>query len=352
MSATTRRIVRFVLPVIVSGCLAAITPWSPAGRAATPSPADHRAEKAILRRMGWRRLRVHDPSAIMRQGRLYWIFFTGWGIQSAYSTNLVRWHAGPSVFRHPPAWTRKVVPGFRGFFWAPDIIHLHGLYLLYYAVSTWGSRISAIGLATNKTLNPHSPRFHWNDQGLVFHTTDADNYNAIDPAVSLDYSGRLWMSFGSFSSGIKLIALNSLTGKPFSPHPRILPLAWHRTIEASYIYRHGGYYYLFVNWGYCCRGIHSTYNIRVGRSRHIQGPYLDKAGRNMLHGGGTLLLGSTGPFIGPGQTGIFRNKGRLFLTCHFYDALRNGRPRLAILPLRFNHGWPHIEPRPTTAVHH
>ena len=321
--------------------------------AAPPSPQQAHAVAAstFLHQMGYRHIRVHDPSAIIRCGKTFWIFSTGLGIQSAFSSDLFHWHRGPTVFAHPPTWTRQAVPDFHGFFWAPDIVRLHGLYLLYYAVSTWSSRVSAIGLVVNQTLNPQSPRYKWVDRGLVFQSGRQTNFNAIDPAVSLDYSGHLWMAFGSFSSGIKLIELNRRTGKPLRSRPRIYSLAWHRTIEASYIFRHKGFYYLFVNWGYCCRGIHSTYNIRVGRSRHIQGPYLDKAGHNMLHGGGSPLLGGEGPFVGPGQTGIFRQGGKLFFTCHFYDALRRGHPRLALLRLSFtSHGWPKINRWPTAAV--
>jgi arabinan endo-1,5-alpha-L-arabinosidase len=120
-------------------------------------------------------------------------------------------------------------------------------------------------------------------------------------------------------------------------------LAHSDSIEASYIYQHGSYYYLFVNWGVCCRGTNSTYNVRVGRSAEITGPYLDRDGVDMLKGGGTLFMESKGKFIGPGHTGIIVAGGTNWVSCHFYDASRRGLSTLAILPMRWTtNDWPQI----------
>ena len=301
------------------------------------------APQAMLARLGMRPIHVHDPSPIIRCGKIFWIFSTGPGIISYYSTDLLHWKPGPRVFAQLPHWAHKMVPGNHNFLWAPDILFLHGRYLLYYAVSTFGAKRSVIGLATNKTLNPKSPAFDWKDRGLVIGSNSKDSFNAIDPGVIRTPGDRLWMSFGSFFSGIKLIELNIHTGLPDRRHRHIYSLAWHRTIEASQIFHYGAWYYLFVNWGYCCRGIHSTYNIRVGRSRRITGPYFDAHGTNMLQGGGTLFLNTIGPFIGPGQAGVFENHGTLYFTCHFYNGLRHGLSQLSILRMIFNSaGWPKL----------
>jgi arabinan endo-1,5-alpha-L-arabinosidase len=96
-----------------------------------------------------------------------------------------------------------------------------------------------------------------------------------------------------------------------------------------------------VNWGTCCRGTNSTYNIRVGRSREITGPYLDRDGKDLAQGGGTLLLGSDGAFIGPGHAGLFEQHGRFYFSCHFYDGTDRGVSKLALRPLRWGpDGWP------------
>lgn len=293
---------------------------------------------------GSRGVHVHDPSAIVKCGDEYWLFYTGRGIPSYHSKNLITWERGPSVFTDAPAWVAKTIPQNRWmYYWAPDVIHLGDRYLLYYAVSVFGKKTSAIGLATNPTLDPNDPKYHWTDQGLVLQTGTNNTFNAIDPAASLDAGGNLWLSLGSFWTGIKLIQLDPKTGKRIAPDSPISSLAFNDSIEASYIYPHDGFYYLFVNWGLCCKGTNSTYEIRVGRSRDITGVYLDKKGDALMASGGSYFLGSHGPFIGPGQIGITSLGGTNLFSCHFYDATRYGVSTLAILPLKWDaDGWPEV----------
>jgi arabinan endo-1,5-alpha-L-arabinosidase len=296
---------------------------------------------------GSRGVRVHDPSTIINCGDEYWIFYTGRGIPSYHSKDLNTWESGPPVFSVHPAWTTELVPGNRWtYYWAPEIVHLDKRYLLYYAVSTFGKNVSAIGLATNVTLNPNDPQYNWVDCGPVIHSSTNDEFNTIDPAIDQDADGKLWMSFGSFWSGIKLVQLDPATGKRLAPDSAIYSLAHNDSIEASYLYRHDPYYYLFVNWGLCCRGTNSTYEIRMGRSKQITGPYLDADGVDMMEDGGSSFLKTTGSFIGPGQVGIFSEGGTNWLSCHFYDGKRRGMSTLAILPLEWNtNGWPEVNAR-------
>jgi arabinan endo-1,5-alpha-L-arabinosidase len=242
-------------------------------------------------------------------------------------------------------WIAEAVPQNSGRdFWAPDVMFVGGRYLLYFAVSTWGKNTSAIGLMTNPTLDTNDTRYKWTDQGIVIQSRATNDFNTIDPAICQDSQGKLWLAFGSFWTGIKLIELNPATGHRISENSRMYSLAHKEMIEASYIYPHDGFYYLFVNWGQCCRGIHSTYNIRVGRSAAITGPYLDKDGADLLLGGGTLFLTSNGDFIGPGHAGIVSDGSANWFSCHFYDAKHGGRPTLGILPLGWaTDGWPQIQ---------
>ena len=308
--------------------------------AATPGPAD---PPAIF---GSRQVRVHDPSTILRCQDDYWIFCTGRGIPSYHSKDLVKWEAGPAVFTNAPDWVAQAVPANRWlYYWAPDVIHLGDRYLLYYSVSSFGKNRSAIGLATNPTLNPADPRFHWTDQGIVVQSAETNNFNAIDPAIAQDADSHLWLVFGSFWSGIKMIQLDPATGKPLATNAPLYSLASNDSIEASYVYHHDGLYYLFVNWGRCCRGTNSTYEIRVGRSQKITGPYLDKHGTDLMASGGSLFLATDGSFIGPGHAGIVSAGDTDWLSCHFYDGARHGQPTLAILPLRWDtNGWPEARP--------
>jgi len=315
--------------------------------AATSPGAETNANSSVSAQMaalGSRGVRVHDPSTIIKCKDEYWLFYTGRGVPSYHSKDLVKWESGPRVFTNAPAWGNQVVPEHRGnSFWAPDVIHLGDRYLLYYSISTFGQKVSALGLATNPTLDPNDPAFRWTDEGEVIRSTSTNNFNTIDPAVSQDADEELWLSFGSYWSGIKSIQLDPKTGKRVAPDSPMYSLAHSESIEASYIHHHGSHYYLFVNWGTCCQGIKSTYNIRVGRSKEITGPYLDQSGVDLLNGGGTLFLNSRDSFIGPGHAGIISDGGTNWFSCHFYDGSRGGIPTLAILPLRWNtNDWPEI----------
>jgi len=296
---------------------------------------------ALLARLGRRDALVHDPSTIVKCKDEYWVFATGRGVSPWHSPDLSHWEPGPAVFPQPPAWITRVVPTQKGFFWAPDVLWQDGRYLLYYAISAFGKRTSAIALATNPTLDPADPAYHWTDRGIVIQTSERDDFNAIDPSIFRDPDGKLWLAFGSFWSGIKLIELDPATGLRLAPDSPIHPLAWHQSIEAACLCRHGDFYYLFVNWGRCCRGVESTYEVRVGRSAKITGPYLDRDGRDLLHDGGSVFLAKDGPFIGPGHVGILTEGGRSWVSVHFYDGTRDGAPTLAIRPLTWSaDGWP------------
>jgi len=303
------------------------------------------AEHEHVLRLGSRNIRAHDPSTIARCGQEYWIFATGRGIVSLHSKDLVHWERGAPVFTTAPAWNSEIVPGTRTLsYWAPDIVHAGDRYLLYYSVSIFGKNTSAIGVASNLTLDPTDPKFKWIDEGPVISCDGKQNYNTIDPSVMLDTDGKLWMAFGSYWSGIKLIELNPKTGKRIAPDSPMHALAHARDIEAACIFRHGDDYILFVNFGQCCRGVNSTYNIRVGKSKAIIGPYLDKDGKDLREGGGTLIAGSDGAFIGPGHAGIFCEGDRCWMSMHFYDGSNNGVGTLAIRAIHWDaQGFPVVE---------
>ena len=263
---------------------------------------------------------IHDPSTIIKCKDKYYIFGTGQGIITKSSSDKIFWSTGPRVFAAAPTWTTNLVPLFDGTIWAPDVIYLNGRYCLYYAVSSWGSQISAIGLATNPTLDPNDTAYRWTDQGPVITSGSGYPYNTIDPSLTLDASGNPWMSFGSYWNGIYLVQLDPATGLRISTGSPLYRLAYNSSIEASCIFRRGGYYYLFANWGSCCSGVNSTYNIRVGRSTTITGPYLDRNGVDMVSNGGTLFLQGTGKFTGPGHVGVLSEGGRQVFSYHYYDA--------------------------------
>jgi arabinan endo-1,5-alpha-L-arabinosidase len=284
---------------------------------------------------------IHDPSTIVKENGRYYVFGTGRGILSKSSPDLIHWTNGPSVFGQMPAWTSSAVPGFRGATWAPDVIKINGQFYLYYAVSTFGRQVSAIGLATNPTLDTSSTNYHWTDCGLVIQSTNHSDFNTIDPSVMLDTDGKLWMAFGSFWKGIYLIQLDPKTGLRADTNSAPQRLAWNNKIEAACLTRHNDSYFLFVNWGQCCRGTNSTYEIRVGRSKKITGPYFDREGKDLVDDGGSMFLETTGRFIGPGHVGILNEGGTNWFSYHYYDADSNGRSRLALGQIHWgDDGWP------------
>jgi len=119
-----------------------------------------------------------------------------------------------------------------------------------------------------------------------------------------------------------------------------LPPNW-EAIEAPFIVRHRGFYYLFVSFDLCCRGIHSTYRIMVGRSHKVTGPYFDADNKQMLSGGGTQLLVGNTRWLGPGGESILQKAGGNVMVFHAYDA-QTGRPALQVSTITWNGGWPHV----------
>lgn len=287
---------------------------------------------------------IHDPSTIVRDGTNYFVFGTGPGLRSKSSPDLIHWTNGPSVFRAPPVWTRKAVPNFAGSFWAPEVVRVNGKFYLYYSASTFGKQTSAIGLATSPTLDPSAPNYLWTDGGVVIDSNPGRPFNTIDPSALRDRDGKLWLAFGSYWQGIFLTELDPQTGKRIgTTNAPLFHLAWNHSIEAACLARHGNYYYLFVNWGQCCQGTNSTYEVRVGRAEKITGPYRDRDGRPLTDGGGSVFLRSTGRFIGPGHIGIVddgHTNGPTRFSYHYYDADTQGRSRLALGWIDWADDWP------------
>jgi|GEM_PF-346793 len=298
----------------------------------------------------------HDPSTIIKEGNKYWVFTTGTDIYAMYSTDLVNWQSGSrSVFNGvQPSWIASRVPGFdrtQDTYWAPECVYRNGQYYLYYSCSKFGTNTSAIGLATNVTLDPASPNYNWIDQGEVVSTGSNSAENAIDPGIITDASGKVWMTYGSFFKGIKLVQLDPSTGKRLNTSSYWLAgnVASDGTTrgnsgsEAPYIVRNGSYYYLFINKGACCKGASSTYYVVVGRSSSITGPYLDKNGVDLNKNGGTTLIATQGNYVGPGCVGLFVENGVNYFTHHYYDGNQNGRARLSVGNLGWDGAaWPFI----------
>ena len=291
---------------------------------------------------------VHDPSTVVRFHGKFYVFSTGRGAPFYSSPDTITWTREGSVFAAIPDAVHAVVPKNNGTdVWAPDIIRMNNQFYLYYAVSSWGSFQSAIGLATNLVLDPKDPAYKWTDRGVVVTSDGNEDLNAIDPGVLLAPDGTLWICYGSYHGSIRVTQLDPHTGLALTPKSLGAPIATARGSEASDIIFHDGFYYLFVNHGSCCKGKDSTYNIRVGRARTITGPYLDRDGKPMSEGGGTLFLASDAQRIGPGHFGRVvdydapSSVPERFSIHYEADMTRNGRSVLDIRPLSWSpDGWP------------
>ena len=310
---------------------------------------------------------VHDPVMARGEDGRYYIFSTGMNVGCLSSADLKEWRMERPAFQEVPAWAIDTVPGYRGHTWAPDISYHRGLWHLYYSCSTFGKNGSAIGLAVNKTLDPTSPDFRWQDRGMVIAShRHVDDFNAIDPNLIVDKKGQPYLTFGSFWDGIQLVKLSkndfqTPVGKPRTIARRIgrkLTLAelndvqnytiegndtieaGENAIEAPFIFRHGDYYYLFVSFDYCCRGERSTYKTVYGRSKKVTGPYYDKEGHPMERGGGTLLFGPDQAFFGVGHCSVYEFDGQCYFLSHAYEKAYEGRAKLFLRPIRFDtDGW-------------
>ena len=267
---------------------------------------------------------IHDPSTIvMSNGKFY-----------TYGT-------GGSALVSDDGWTwrRGVSPPRRGL--APDVIHLGDRYYMYVAANIGAQPRADVNMIWSKTLDPESPDYKWEEGGVVASSDGVEDSNAIDPGVFLDPTdGRLWLVYGSYFGYIRLVELDPKTGRRLNPNdsPRNLAV----NCEASDMMYRDGWYYLLATHGSCCRGADSGYNIRVGRSRNVTGPFLDHEGIDMLQGGGKLFLGSGARVIGPGHFGLLDlGDGVQKFSMHWEaDLDRGGASVLDIRPLLWKDGWP------------
>ncbi|RSM58119.1 arabinan endo-1,5-alpha-L-arabinosidase [Actinoplanes sp. ATCC 53533] len=310
---------------VVAGVLLAV-----AG-AATAEAADYPNPGRVTGDTG-----VHDPSIVKTPAGGYLVAYTGDNLRLKTSPDRTAFRDAGAVFPNGASWTTAYTGGSRSL-WAPDISYRNGRYYLYYSASTFGSNHSAIFLATSTTGASGS----WTNQGLVIESGSGNDYNAIDPNLVVDAQGGWWLSFGSFWSGIKLIALSASTGKRSDGTVRALAGRGGGAIEAPTLVRHGSYYYLWVSFDFCCRGAASTYRIMVGRSTSVTGPFVDRNGTALTAGGGTQVLASHGAIHGPGHQAVLADADSDVLVYHYYAD--SGAPYLGINLIGYDAaGWPYI----------
>jgi len=268
---------------------------------------------------------IHDPSTIAFSDGKYYTFGTGAG--GLMSEDGWTWHSG------------AVRPG-GGV--APDIIKIGDRYWVSFATGGGGmsgGHASKVHTMWSKTLDPKSPDFGFHDDTIVASSDGIEDCDAIDPAFLLDPTGRLWLSYGTYFGYIRIVELDPKTGKRI---PGNQPVNIAIDMEATAMMYRDGWYYLLGTHGTCCDGPNSTYNIRVGRSRKVLGPYVDNMGIQLLKGGGKLVAAASGRFVGLGHFGrLDLGDGVEKFSCHYEaDLDRGGRSVLDIRPLLWKDGWP------------
>lgn len=269
---------------------------------------------------------IHDPATIMKCDGKYYTFGTGGG--GLISEDGYHWHGG------------GVRPG-RGA--APDVVKIGDRYLVSYSATgggLGGGHSGRVLTMWNKTLDPDSPDFAYTEPIEVASSADNEDCDAIDPGLLLDpTTGRLWLSYGTYFGFIRLVELDPATGARIEGNE---PIDIAIDCEATDLIYRDGWYYLLGTHGTCCDGPNSTYNIVVGRSRDVTGPYLDNMGRDMLKGGGKMVLAAGHRRTGPGHFGRYiEEDGVEKMSCHFEaDFDMGGRSTLAVLPLLWKNDWP------------
>jgi arabinan endo-1,5-alpha-L-arabinosidase len=281
-------------------------------------------------------LGTHDPTIIVADD-VFYVHQTGPRVPGKTSRDLMNWEAAPAAFGdRNPAWVAGEVPEARDL-WAPDLSFFGGQYHLYYSASSFGSNSSCIGHATRASMAQGA----FADQGSVVCSNHGtrDDWNAIDPNAILDQDGKVYLFFGSFWDGIKAIELN-LDGSRANDALHSVASRQGGAIEAPVVVRRCGHYYLFVSFDKCCDGANSTYNIRIGRSDKVLGPYLDKSGKALLEGGGSELVKGGGSMRGPGHNAILFHGTKAYNVYHAYRS-DNGASVLRVSELAWDEdGWP------------
>lgn len=269
---------------------------------------------------------IHDPSTIMECDGKYYTFGTGGG--GLISEDGWTWNGG------------GVRPGGGA---APDAIKIGDRYLIAYSATgggLGGGHAGRVLTMWNKTLDPNSPDFAYTEPIEVAHSLDDEDCDAIDAGFLLDpTTGRLWLTYGTYFGFIRIVELDPKTGKRVEGNE---PVNIAIDCEATDLMYRNGWYYLLGTHGTCCDGPNSTYNIVVGRSRNVTGPYLDNMGRDMLKGGGKMVIAAGDRKTGPGHFGRYiEDDGVEKMSFHYEaDFDQGGRSVLAIRPLLWKNDWP------------
>ena len=286
---------------------------------------------------------VPDPSVIRANDGYFYLYATQtktYWMPVYRSKDLVNWEYQGTAFNKA---TEPDLPG-GGAFWAPEIRFLNGKYVLYYSWAKMnGADISYTAVAVGDT--PMGPFL--DSKELIGNKEFGSN--CIDQFY-YEEDGKKYMFFGSFK-GIYVTELedDGLTVKlGHDGKPTLKKQVCGDAFEGTNIYKKGKYYYLFASIGSCCNGVNASYQVVVGRSENLLGPYVDKDGKDMLKNNWELVLEGDGQkWIGPGHNSIIiqDDEGTDWMIYHSYlkkDGGVGGRLGMLDRVLWTDDGWPYI----------
>ena len=286
---------------------------------------------------------VPDPSVIRAKDGYFYLYATQtktYWMPVYRSKDLVNWEYQGTAFNKA---TEPDLPG-GGAFWAPEIRFLNGKYVLYYSWAKMnGADISYTAVAVGDT--PMGP---FPDSKELIGNKEFGS-NCIDQFY-YEEDGKKYMFFGSFK-GIYVTELedDGLTVKLGNDgKPTLKKQVCGNAFEGTNIYKKGKYYYLFASIGSCCNGVNASYQVVVGRSENLLGPYVDKDGKDMLKNNWELVLEGDGQkWIGPGHNSIIiqDDEGTDWMIYHSYlkkDGEVGGRLGMLDRVLWTDNGWPYI----------
>jgi arabinan endo-1,5-alpha-L-arabinosidase len=291
-----------------------------------------------------------DPTVVKADDGWFYAYGTmdDWGdgkgshmVPVVRSKDLVQWTFVKDAFVTKPAWKEK------GGIWAPDVVKVDGKYYMYYAYSTWGDPNPGVGLAV-----ADAPAGPFTDNGKLFLSAEANVPNSIDPFY-LEENGKKYVFWGSYSNaptqgtyGVELAA----DGKSVPDLSKKFKVAA-GDFEAVMIQKKGDYYYFFGSKENCCEGAKSRYNVRIGRSKDIKGPFLDKDGKDLKERGtGSVLIQPNATYAGTGHNArwITDKAGTDWLLYHAIDRTKpnvsTGANRRVLMldKITWKNGWPEI----------
>ena len=288
----------------------------------------------------------HDPD-IIRYEDGYALATTDNHMLMQFSEDALNWKNGDPAMPEFSKWLYKYAPNMIDI-WAPDIHYIGGEYRMYYCGSEMGIRSSGMGFMSSKEIDPTKPGYGWTDQGEVIHTVKSDSYNAIDAAVLKDLDGKVWMAFGSWGTGIHILELDEKTGKVKNgAKMQNIANRGGAGVEGASLIEHNGKYFLFTAWDNCCKKgadlENNSYKTTVGRSNRIDGGYVDRSGKALLNGGGTILLSRYGRYYGPAGGEAFEDVNRQRFVNHYYDKNDGGNSYIQVRDIVWTEdNWPEL----------